>query len=508
MTLLRNYKFIFLTFFIIGFVVHSKSLQMVPYGDDWRFIYNYLTREEVTANFSPYPGILAYMAPYGPSLLTIGFLYQIFGHNYYIYYLVPLIFKILTAFVIFLTLRAIFVKLKKSDYLLSFLPAVLFLIGTTGIQAIDWAFHINVYIALFIFILSLFFQLRFYNAGGKHNLALGFFLSLFSIVSAPFRLSPLVLIAPLVDLTMLIKDRNKSLFLVVGLKNFIFAIFILIFYLVGLFGYAPATIYSPYPSPLTRFIEEFSAKPLLSTKTFLHWIGVTIVPAYPAGSSTSFIIGAIFLIILLTIFYKYHDRYIILGSALFFIPLTLMWMVTPTRIIDSGDKYLPLSFLGLCFLIGILSLYGGKLKNLFKIIILGLILIQAYSTIKVYTYWLSIGRGSDFMIPSQEKIMNHFPSPITQLRIIYLNFDNAAVQQSIEFGLGYRVAVLSGTKGLKYFPIPVSKEENLIKLIQEKGKNGQNEKIIENVSAFRYKDGEFSDITTTTQKKLKNIFKD
>lgn len=501
----RNYT-ILIVLILIGYVIHFRSFQIVPYGDDWRFIYNFFTHEEIVANFSPFPGIFAYLAPYGPSALTIGFLYQVFESKYYIYYLIPLIFKILTAFIIFMTLKEISIKLKKKEYWLSFLAGVLFLVGTTGIQAIDWAFHINVYIALSIFVLSLFFQIRFSNYGGKSNLLLGLLLLPFSILVAPFRMIPVVLLAPLIDLILLTRGKGQHIFFIVLLKNIIFAIFIFLFFWIGLFGHSPQDLYSPFP--ITESIKQIIAEPLLSAKTFLHWIGVSILPAYPAGSSTSYITGAIFMLFVLVIFYKYRGKYIILGSILYFIPLFLMWLITPTRNIDSGDKYLPLSFLGLCFLIGASSLYLDKLKNIFKIIILSLVLIQAASTIKIYIYWISIGRGSDFIVPVQEKIMSHFPNPITEPKIIYLDFDNAAVQQSVVFGLGYRVAVLSGTKGLENFPILVSKEENLRELIQQKAKFGGNKKIIENVSAFRYKDREFFDITSTTQENLKSIFKD
>ncbi len=504
----KNNLTILLSLVLIGFLVHFKSLQMVPYGDDWRLIYNYFTHEEVVANFSPFPGLFAYMAPYGPSALVIGVLYQVFGHNYYIYYLVPLIFKILTAFVIFLTLKKISALVERSDYSVGFLAATLFLVGTTGIQAIDWAFHINVFIALFIFASSLYFQISFYQSGGKRNLVLGLLLSLLAILTAPFRLSPLILLVPLFDLIMLYKISDKGLFTVVLLKNIVYAIVIFTFFIIGLFGHEPEDIYSPSSSPLLKLIQEVSSDPMLSIRSFLHWVGLTIVPAYPAGNPNSFIFGTLFLIAVLAIFLMKRNKFIILFSALFFIPLFSMWTITTLKNTDSGDKYLSFSFLGLCYLIGVLSINADKVKKALTAIILSLVLIQAYSTIRIYSYWISIGRGSDFIIPVQEKIMSHFPSPITEYKIIYLDFDNAAVQQSVEFGIGYRVAVLSKTKGLDYFPVQVSKEENLIKLIQEKGKNGEYEKIIGNVYSFRYKNTEFFDITDTTQEKLRNIFED
>lgn len=487
--------------FIVGFLVHSRSLQMVPYGDDWRFIYNYFTHEEIVANFSPFPGILAYFAPYGPSALTIGFLYQVFGNNYYIYYLIPIIFKIFTAFVIFIILKNISKELSKSDTLISLFSAVLFLVGTTGIQAIDWAFHINVYISMFIFTLGLFFQIRFFRFGGRPNLLLGLFLSLLSILAAPFRMLCLVLLVPFIDLILLVKSKVKQIFLIVFLKNIIFAIFIFVFFWVGLFGHEPQDLYSPFP--IMESIKQAIAEPILSAKTFLHWIGVTILPAYPAGNSNSYIVGAIFILVLFSIFLKHRGKYIILGSILYLTPLFLMWMITPLRNIDSGDKYLPLAFLGLCFLIGVLPSHLSRFRKLFVIIILSLVLIQAYSTIKIYTYWLSIGRGFDFTIPAQEKIMSHFPAPITEPKIIYLDFEDPSFQQSIEFGLGYRIAVLSGTRGLSKFPTPMSNKEKLMELLKGKVENEKLDQIVNNVYAFQFKNRVFTDITNVFREEIK-----
>lgn len=505
MTILRNNLFVLLTFLVIGFLVHAQSLKMVPYGDDWRFIYNYFTHEEVVANLSPLPGLFAYMAPYGPSMLTIGFLYQIFGNNYSIYYLVPLIFKILTTFVIFLILRDVSTRLNRGNYLISFLAATLFLVGTTGLQAIDWAFHMNVYITLFIFVLSLFFQIRFCHFGGNKNLILALLLSLLAILFAPFRLSPLILAVPLIDLIMFI--RNRQVFSAVLLKNIIFFIVIFIFFLVGLFGYSPGTIYSPSSSPLSRFIQEVSTQPLSFAKSFLYWVGISIVPSYPSGSPDSFILGIIFLALLLIVLYKSKNKYIILFSAVFFIPLFSMWMITTYRTTDSADKYLPLPFLGLSFLIGVLVISTGRFKKIFIAVLLGLVLMQAYSTMKIYSYWISIGRGKDFIIPIQETIMSHFSSPLQEPKIIYLDFDNPSVQQSIEFGLGYRVAVLSETKGLENFPLLVSKKENLINLIKEREQNEQIDEIIKDVVTFQYRKGQFADITSFFQETLRNQLK-
>lgn len=501
---LKNNLFILFVLSLTGILVHFKSFQMVPYGDDWKFIYNFFTHEEIGSNFSFLPGIFSYLAPYGPSILTIGFLYKIFGEMYFIYYLFPLIFKILTAFFLFIILQHISGILKKSNYFINFLSAVLFLVSATGLQAIDWSMNMNVYIGLSFFVLSLFFQIKFYNFSGKLNLVIGLILSLFSIIIIPIRLSSLIFIVPLIDLIMVIKNKDKTTRTAVIFKNIIFGVFIFVFWLIGVFGIGAASIYSPYPHPIEKFIYTVSSEPFDSLKVFLHWVGVMILPIYLISNTIwTKLLGAIFLTFLLVIFYKSRSKYIIIGCLVFFIPFVLMWMITPLRIIDSVDRYLPPAFLGLCFLIGLLSMFTGKLKNIFKIVIILIILMQVYSVSRIYSYWLAIGRGYNFINEVQKQIMNNFPTPIKSSRIVYLDFDDGNVQQSVVFGLGYRIAVLSGTKKISLFPKLIVDKPTLIKTIKEEMTRGiSKEKVINSVATFQYKNKQFSDVTFAMQEIL------
>ena len=507
--LLKNKLLVFALLFLIGFLVHFKSFQMVPYGDDWKFIYNFFTHEEIGSNFSSLPGIFSYLAPYGPSILTIGFLYKIFGEMYFIYYLFPLIFKILTAFFLFITLQQISGILKKSNYLTNFLSATLFLAGATGLQAVDWSMNMNVYIGLSFFVLSLFFQIKFHSFSGKLNLILGLILSLFSIIIIPIRLSSIIFIVPLIDLIMIIRNKDKTIRTVIVLKNVIFGVFIFVFWLIGVFGIGAASIYSPYPYPIEKFIYTVNSAPLAVLNVFLHWVGAMILPVYPVSNTLwTQLTGATFLILLLVILYKYRSKYIIIGCLVFLIPLILMWMITPLRIIDSADRYLPFAFLGLCFLIGLLSMFAGKWKNIFKIIIILIILMQIYSVNRIYSYWLVIGRGYGFINEVQRQIMNHFPAPIRSSRIVYLDFDDGSVQQSVVFGLGYRIAVLSGTKNISLFPKLVADKPTLIKSIKEEmTRDIPGERVINSIAAFQYKNKEFSDVTSAIQEILREEIK-
>ena len=501
-SLFKNNLIILLLLFLIGLFVHSKSFQMVPYGDDWKFIYNYYTHEEKSLNFSNFPGIFSYMAPYGPAILSIGLIHQFFGNTYFIYYLVPLIFRTLTAFFLFLTLKNISQSMKKNNNFICFLPAVLFIVSMTGIQAIDWSMNMNIFIALFIFSISLFFQSKYYINSGKVNLIVGFLLAIFSIIFAPTRFTPFVVIFPLIDVVLLISKRDKFFYFSIIVKNIIFGILTYFFLQIGIFG-EPGNLNNT--SRIAEFIAGATADVQLSLGMFMHWIGITILPVYPSSDiyKTS-IIGVLFLALLIWTFFKSRNEWIIIGSIIFFITLGIMWIISPLQIADSALRYLIVPFFSLCFLIGILLMFTGKFKNLFKIILILIILMQIYSVNSIYSYWVDIGRSSIFMENVDKQIMSHFPTPINEPKMIYLDFDNGAVLQSVVFGIGYRVAIFSETKGINYFPLAFTQKTALIEAIREEINKGvKKEKIINNVSAFQFKDRVFTDITSSMQKELK-----
>lgn len=504
---LRNNLLVIFTLFLIGFIVHFKSFQMVPYGDDWTFIYDYFAhgKKDLHINNS-YPGLFAYLTPYGPAILMIGLVYQVFEKTYFVYYLIPLIFKILASFFLFLTLQNISRILKQNNRLINLLSAVLFLVGFTGIQSIDWSMNMNIYLALSIFTLGLFFQSKYYIDQKFLNLMISFFLFIFSIITAPTRFTPLIVILPLIDLVMVV-NKSFNLFKILIFKNIILAIFIYIFLQIGIFG-NPGEMNNT--GLIRPFINSFLTDPILSFGLFMHWIGITILPVYPASNiRITALAGVLFLILLIWTFSKYRERWLVTGSILFFIPLFLMWLSSSLLIVeDSASRHLLIPFLGLCLLIGTLSMFAGKFKNIFKIIIVLIILMQIYSVNKVYSYWISIGRGYGFINGVQEQIMSHFPVPIRSPRIVYLDFDDGGVQQSVVFGLGYRIAVLSGTKNISLLPKLIADKPTLIKSIKEEMTRGiPSEKAIYSIAAFQYKNKKFSDVTSTIQEALREEIK-
>lgn len=494
---------ILLSLFLIGFIVHFKSFQMVPYGDDWTFIYDHIVHDNKDLHINNnYPGIFRYLTPYGPAILSIGVVYQLFGNTYFIYYLIPLILKVLTAFILFLTLQNISQTLKQNNRFTNLLSGLLFLVGFTGIQAIDWAMNMNVYLAILIFALGIFFQSKYIFDKKKINLIASFFLLISSIVIAPTRFTPLIVILPLIDLVLAIKENRRIITFLV-LKNIILAILVFFFFQIGIFG-NPGQINNA--SLIGPFVKTFLLDPVLAFGLFMNWIGITIVPIYPASQfQLPAIIGVLFTGLLIWLFYKTQRKWFVIGLILYFIPLFLMWLSSSLLTIeDSSSRHLLVPFLGLSLLIGIIFMIKSRTTVILKFLLIFLILIHIYQIDKIYSTWISWGRGSDFVIPVQEKILAYFTSPITEKKFIFLDFDDGHLLQSIVFGISYRIAVFSGTKGLDLLPHPFSSRLALIEEVEKQISSGKEKmEVINNIYTFQLKNKIFEDVTQSFREELK-----
>lgn len=499
--------FIFALLFLIGLLVHFKSFQLVPYGDDWTFIYDFSSYEskDMHVNIN-YPGFLSFLTPYGPAILTIGLVYKFFGNTYFVYYLFPLIFKIIASFLLFLTLENISKSQKLNNRITNLFSASLFLVGFTGIQSIDWSMNMNIYLALSIFALGLFFQSKYYFDQKKINLSISFLLFIFAIIAAPTRFTPLIVVLPLIDFVM-ITDKKFHLRKFLIIKNIIFAMLVYLFFRIGIFG-NPGEMNNT--GLIGIAIQTFLSNLILSFKIFMHWIGITILPVYPASKIlVSSLIGSLFLLFIIWNLIRSRRRWLIIGLMLYFIPLFLMWISSSLLYIEnSTSRHLILPFFALAFLIGIIFMEKNKITNILKFIFLILICLHIFQINKIYSNWISAGRGYAFINQVQAQIMSHFPAPITSARIVYLDFDDGGVQQSVVFGLGYRIAVLSGTKSLSLFPKLIADKPTLLKLIKEEtSKSIPDEVVINSIAAFQYKNKKFSDITSVIQEDLKKEIK-
>lgn len=487
---------------LIGLLIHSASFRLSLYGDDWFFIYRFLTNSLPFAHINTaLPGLLKYIAPYGPSIFLIGNEYKIFGLNYFFYYLVALIFRTIASFSLYLVCKRI-----TRSILLSFLTASLFLVGFTGIQTTDWVFYCNIYLAVGFFFIGLIYQIGFYEDKQKKSLWFHFIFSLLAILTAPVRLYPLVFIIPLTDLFFLHRESFKKN-IPIFYKLAFFGITIVTFWIIGVFGGPWGKIYSPGGWSVKDFTYSLATQPYSAFKSLFYWIGTIFIPDKLFNSPEQiFFVGLSFVIISSLIAIKCKERkWVILLTTTFLIFLLTMWFFNPVRLIGSEDRYLLPTFASGCLLIGILvknlSDFSRSLKYLGYLILLILIISHAGVTIKTYNYWLSKGRDSEFINMTDRVIMADFKNPqeIIQPSKIYLDFDDTATLQSVQFGLSLKILVLSNTLSPKYFPEEFNDKVVLMNQVNKEGKE-----YIDSIFGYQYKNKVFKNITGEIREILRN----
>lgn len=501
--LIKSNNLVILIFLIaLGFLIHYPSFNLALYGDDWLFIYRYFT------HYSPFffintmlPGIFTYLAAYGPSIFLIGKEYQIFGQNFFFYYLLSLIFKIFASFALFLVCK----KITKT-VLLSFLVAVLFLGGFTGIQTTDWVFYSNVYLAVGLLFMGLLFQISFFEDKKEKNLLLHFIFSFLAIIAAPVRLYPLVFIVPVTDFILLCKEGFKGKKIILN-KIAFFGFIITIFWLIGVFGGTWGKIYSPGDWAIKDFINFIVDQPYFAIKSFFYWIGTIFIPdSLVSNQGEVALIGfGIVIICFLSAFKGKEKSWVILLSITFLIFLSTMWFFAPSRLIGSADRYLLPTFASGCFLIGILvkslSNTSIRLKYFGYLILVILIIIHISATRNIYSQWLLNGRDSKFISMIDSIILTDFKNPqkIIQPSKIYLDFDDGKVMQSVQFGLTFKIMVLSKVYDLKYLPDVFNDKQVLINQVAKERKEFNN-----SIFGYQYKNNIFKNITVELRRELGN----
>lgn len=499
-------KFIFFLT-ILGFLIHYPSFDLALYGDDWYFIYRYFTHLDPYAHINTaLPGLFTYLAPYGPSIFLIGNEYRIFGNNYFFYYLVALIFKIFASYALLLVCK----KITKST-LLSFLVAILFLGGFTGIQTTDWVFYSNVYLAVGLFFIGLFFQILFFEHTGKKNLLLHFIFSVLAILSAPVRLYPLIFIIPSVDLILFLSDRkslNKKIFF---LKSIFFGSIVTFFWLIGVFGSLGGRIYSPGNWSVNDFIKFATAQPDYIVKSFFYWIGTIFVPDTVISNQlhTAMLgFGLLVISIIATLKAKLERKWIIISGIIFLTFLLAMWFFSPNRLIGSADRYLLPTFAYGCLFIGIFIRNLSNihtLKFFSYLALLTLILIHTNTTRSTYNRWLGQGRSSEYVKKIDTQIITDFSASLKPDTLIYLEGGNGNLKQSIVFGLGFRILVLTNKMDIKYHPNAYLDYKELLEAIKVRLNKGEMlDEVISRVSIYRLEDTNITNISKSFREDIRN----
>jgi len=503
---------IFLILFLVGIFTHHASFLLAIYGDEWIDIYEFISENgrDQYPYFSPLPGILKYLAPWGSSFFIVGNLYKIFGTDYMPYYIVSFLFRMFATFSIYLFCQEIgrtMIKQTNSQVkLLSFLIALFFLVSYTGIQNTDWAHYMNIYLASAFYIISTYFQINFYQRFKTKDLWLHLLFITLSLISGSVRMFPLVFAIPVMDFIILLiyrKDYQKVRQIFVKFVGFLLIVVSL--WGAGLFG-GPFGVYSYGEWSFNKFLSVVISDIPGAIGTYLHWLGVLVVPdGSILGLFSIKLIGSIILLsILVTILKLVKGNNSYLWSAIFgcnfLIFMLEMWYYNPILLIDSSHRYLWVNFVTLLFYLTVILFLVIKNNSLPRVLVyvvlVLLILIHLSSTKAIYRYWLENGRSSEFIKLTEQQIVNRFTSPIKAPVAIYLDVDDARVAHSVIFGLGFKIMVLSKTWDKQFYPVVYDDLKILKKdLDLKKSERWSKEDLIQGVYAYRIRDKRISDIT-------------
>lgn len=502
---------------LIGFLIHHPSLKMSIYGDEWIDVYQYHTHTLRDAHFSPLPGPLTYLAPYGFGILLVGGLYEIFGTNYFLYFVVSLLFRIFAAFAMYLLCLEIPISPKitaTNKKILSFSISVFLLVGFTGLQNTDWIHYMNIYLATGFFLLGMLLQVRFFSSPTIKNLVLFIFCISVALITGTVRLFPIIFVIPFFDAYLYLTKKDNFSRKLVLIKMGMFGVLLLLLWAAGLFG-SPFHIYSYGDWSIEKFLQSLFADPLLTLKAFLFWFGALVVPdVLITNQNLNILLGAsiisVFIYSLIKIFSKENKTklnwgFLFLCNLIIFIIAT--WYYGPTSFIGASHRYLFLIFVSFCiwlYVFMISNLGKGLIseKIIFPVMII-LILTHAFAVRTLYFDWLDKGRDSSYIATVDSQLKKDFSKPIENLTIIYIETDDGSIKQSTMFGMAFKIAVFSKTWDDNLIPHVLDEKKVLIKKVEEQLVKGISiEDIVANVYGYEIQNKRFFSITKQIRAEL------
>lgn len=501
---------------VIGLSVHHPSFNLSLYGDDWIDVFQYRTHIEPYAHFSPLPGLLKYLAPYGFTIFLIGNVFKIFGTLYAPYFVTSFLFRFLASVGFFLILQEmsglIYQKATMITKVLSFLFTVLFLVGYTGIQTTDWAHYMNIYLATGLFLFSLTFQLKFYSSYSLKHMFLSLVLLALCLIVGSLRLYPILVLMPITDLCFYLLNKTQVHSKRIIIKMLIFLCLGLIFWGIGLFG-SPFGFYSYGEWTITKFLSAVTLNPVLALKSNLYLVGALLIPdRLNLNPALSILIGAISLITLSVVNVKSikaikKSIWQIIFGLFFYIFVFTIWYFGPTSFISSEHRYLFVIFAFFLLWLYLLALLIIKSVKVSKAIILSticlLIILHGVSTREYYLHLLDKGRDFRFAKKVEETIIKDLPTNPSSAPFVHFRVDDGEVEQNLLFGLAMKTLVFKQIWNTKYF---FNQYDNMaamkIDLQKEIDKGQSREELLNTVYAFEVRNKEIRNITADTRKNL------
>jgi len=359
---------IFLTFAFLGFIIYSNSLEspflyddrsIIPY-DKWNIIpyYYYLSKND-------FVNLLKSLIDSNRPILILSFIlnYKIGGLNPFSYHLVNLIFHVLTAFLIYLTIK----NITSEKLLIPFLSASVFLVHPIGVESVTYISSRSSILSAFFYMIPFYLLSR--RNGKKSNGSLYYVCSLIAYL-ASLGCKEIGITLPLMlliyDYFFLSMGDKKRLFR--SIKKFHIPLAILALVIIFLKFKFALTLVSPdhtkrelYPHILT---EIYIFAPYL-IKFFLP-MNLNIDPDFPLVSSflqTQVIISSMILAALILLLWCFRKSSKLISFAIAWTLIT----ISPHFLIRLKDlmaeRWLYLSLVGLSFFTDAILL---KALNIFQ----------------------------------------------------------------------------------------------------------------------------------------------
>lgn len=510
---------VLVTLALIGLLAHYPSLSMAVYGDDWFGIFYYLSKNSNGVHYGFFPEPFAILVPYGFSVFVMGILYKLFGLNSTLYYLVSLILRVFASYAMFVTCKTSISKTNKllslRSFIICFLVSLLFLVGLSGIEVTDWLFNMNVYLATGFYLLGIRSQIKFLCSGSRIDAIISVTLSILAAIVAPIRFQAMIILVPMIDVVFLIKKEARPTLKQILIKDFVFIFAMVLLIIVGLFGRSH-DIYESLAGG--KFLNAVFSNSGSVLSALLQLNGAVILPDSIFRGMHIQIAGFLF-VLLLVMFNKLklkESRVMIHVTSVIYLSFVIvLWFFFPVQQMGTNHRYMLVIFSAWCLLVGIIMAIGLKtfrfFQNLAVILLFVLILLHYNSLQSTYGHWLINGRDQKYTNAIHHQIISSVTLPLTKHDIIYLDFDDLAKNQSIVFGLGYKILVLSNTLDEGYFPSIYDNNIKdsrslIIKSLEHKISQGSNkEDLMARIFSFQFRDGFFKNTTADLRKELSTL---
>lgn len=490
---------VFFTIFFLNLFLLRKTLGLSLYGDDWLVIAVYLGKLVKTGE---YLNPQTYIQNYGFEYF-IGFLYKFFKDNYWIYYLISILFRSLAIFGFYVLVKK-FYSFKQAIICL-----ILLSLSAIGIDTSALAFMTLCYVGLYF----IFYGLGKLLESGKNyiigilDIFIGYLLSPIRFYVMPLLLMFIVLIKRLI-----IKKKRPGIYLFKSIAVSLlvwspFTLIKIVFPKLGIRG----TYLSMLSSGVERLFHYLMDGNIRVILTIFTNIGQMTYPLPLVGTGhiknmeTMILIwtlaGIILSTVILCLLYKNiksknkNNLLFLTVVIVFLLSFIAPWLTEPGYLYGGFHRYLILCSVSYALLVGIFFIPNNKERKLFIILkytLLFTVIITQYFSQQRYLdneYF----NGSAVL---SKKLMSEIKSKVPVISeegtsvFYFSNFDNNIYDRFLRFGFGFHMVLL--------YKVPLNQNilaystndyHDLIYFIKDHNID------LKNVYTFEWRENEMTDIS-------------